>query len=32
MPSYRGQLSEEQIMDLLAYIKSLREATKEAAP
>jgi cytochrome c oxidase subunit II len=25
MPSYEGQLTEEQIFDLLAYIKSLRE-------
>ena len=23
MPTYRGQLSEEQILDLIAYIKSL---------
>jgi cytochrome c oxidase subunit 2 len=26
MPSYRGQLSEEQIMELVAYIKSLGAA------
>jgi hypothetical protein len=26
MPSYQGQLSEEQILQLLAYIKSLKGA------
>ncbi len=26
MPSYRGQLSEEQLMDLVAYIKSLKNS------
>jgi cytochrome c oxidase subunit 2 len=25
MPSYRGQLSEEELLDLIAYIKSLRD-------
>jgi cytochrome c oxidase subunit 2 len=25
MPSFRGQISEEQLMDLIAYIKSLRD-------
>jgi cytochrome c oxidase subunit 2 len=25
MPSFRGQISEEQLMQLVAYIKSLRE-------
>jgi cytochrome c oxidase subunit 2 len=25
MPSFRGQVSEEQLMELIAYIKSLRE-------
>lgn len=29
MPSYRGQVSEEQLMHLLAYIKSLREVQPE---
>ncbi len=28
MPSYQGQLSEEQLNDLIAYIKSLHAATK----
>ena len=32
MPSYQGQLSEEQIFDLLAYIKSLAIAERPAAP
>jgi cytochrome c oxidase subunit 2 len=32
MPSYRGQLSEEQVLALIAYIKSLsREAQREKA-
>jgi len=30
MPSYRGQLSEEQIMDLVAYIRSLGAAAAES--
>jgi len=25
MPSFRGQLSEEQLMDLLSYVKSLKD-------
>jgi cytochrome c oxidase subunit 2 len=32
MPSYQGQLSEEQINQLLAYIKSLAPAKKEESP
>jgi cytochrome c oxidase subunit 2 len=30
MPSYRGQLSEEQVMDLVAYIKSLGAARDDS--
>jgi cytochrome c oxidase subunit II len=29
MPSYRGNISEEQLSDLVAYIKSLRDARQE---
>lgn len=29
MPSYRGQLTEEQVMELVAYIKSLAGATSD---
>jgi cytochrome c oxidase subunit II len=29
MPSYQGQLNEEQILDLIAYIRSLREEGKQ---
>jgi cytochrome c oxidase subunit 2 len=33
MPSYRGQLSEEQLMQLVAYIKSLSQPpTREVRP
>lgn len=32
MPSYRGQVTEEQILDLLAYIRSLKPADKKEAP
>ena len=32
MPSYQGQLSEEQLNDLLAYIKGLQPAKRGAAP
>ena len=31
MPTFQGQISEEQILDLLAYIKSLSPAGKEGA-
>jgi cytochrome c oxidase subunit 2 len=31
MPSFRGQLSEEQLMDLVAYIKSLGAAREEGS-
>jgi cytochrome c oxidase subunit 2 len=29
MPSFRGQISEEQLMNLIAYIKSLREPEQQ---
>jgi len=29
MPSFRGQLTEEQVMDLVEYIKSLAGATTD---
>jgi cytochrome c oxidase subunit 2 len=29
MPSFKGQLTEEQVMDLVAYIKSMAGATNE---
>ncbi|HZZ43533.1 MAG TPA: cytochrome c oxidase subunit II, partial [Tepidisphaeraceae bacterium] len=32
MPSYRGQVSEEQLSDLIAYIKSLSPAHIDAGP
>lgn len=32
MPSYRGQVTEEQILDLLAYIRSLKPADKKESP
>ena len=32
MPSYQGQLSEEQINQLIAYIQSLAPAKKEVSP
>lgn len=33
MPSFQGQLSEEQIVQLIAYIKSLRDAAStEVSP
>jgi cytochrome c oxidase subunit 2 len=32
MPTYEGQLSEEQILQLAAYIKSLKDATATGAP
>jgi hypothetical protein len=31
MPSYQGQLSEEQIFELISYLKSLGAKTPEAA-
>jgi cytochrome c oxidase subunit 2 len=31
MPTYSGQLSEDQILDLIAYIKSLKESGQGAA-
>jgi len=32
MPSFRNQIGEEQLMDLVAYIKSLKESKDEVAP
>lgn len=32
MPSYQGQLNEEQVLDLIAYIKSLRGPVPDAGP
>ena len=29
MPTYQGQLTEEQIMELIAYMKSLKSATTQ---
>ena len=31
MPSFRGQLSEEQVLQLVAFIKSLRNARSDGA-
>ena len=31
MPSYRGQMSEEELMDLIAYIRSLKDVTEAKA-
>ena len=31
MPTFQGQLSEEQILQLIAYIKSLGQAGRSAA-
>jgi cytochrome c oxidase subunit 2 len=28
MPSYRGQISEEELLDLIAYIKSLKDVAE----
>ena len=32
MPSYRNQISEEQLMDLIAYIRSLQDPKQQKAP
>jgi cytochrome c oxidase subunit II len=32
MPTYGGQLTEEQVMELIAYIKSLRDVQPQAQP
>jgi cytochrome c oxidase subunit 2 len=32
MPSFRGQVSEEELLDIIEYVKSLGNATQEVAP
>jgi cytochrome c oxidase subunit 2 len=32
MPSYRGQIGEEELLEIIEYIKSLGNATQEVAP
>jgi cytochrome c oxidase subunit 2 len=32
MPSFRGQISEEQLMQLISYIKSLRDPAEQDRP
>jgi hypothetical protein len=32
MPSFRGQIGEEELLEIIEYIKSLGNATQEVAP
>jgi mono/diheme cytochrome c family protein len=32
MPSYRGQIGEEELLEIIEYVKSLGNATQEVVP